>query len=52
MGGWVAGSNENKANLTPPEAGAILGSKDWIFCRKLLFLLGRSDPVGGNRLAG
>ena len=26
--------------------------KDWIFYKKLLFLLGRSDPDGGKRLAG
>ena len=66
VGGWVGGSNGNKANLSPAEAGAglnlaiskpiklhslliMITLKDWLFCRKLLFLLG---PVSEVRSSG
>ena len=41
LGSWVAGSSENKANLTPPEAGAILGS-----AKRLDILQKITIPVG------
>ena len=41
MDGWVAGSNGNKANLTPSEAGAILG-----FAKRLDILQKITIPVG------
>ena len=41
MGGWVSGSNGNKANLTPPEAGAILDlAKRLDILQKIIIPLG------------
>ena len=41
LGGWVAGSNGNKANLTPSEAGAILS-----LAKRLDILQKITIPVG------